>query len=421
MTVTKIDIRKPVAVRRLRVAAYARVSVDYAVNEHSLSAQISYYNSLIQKNPEWSYAGVYSDLGITGTKIDRPGFKRLLDDARSGKIDLILTKSISRFARNTVDLLNVVRELNRLEVPVYFEKENIWSNTADGELMLTLLASLAQAESLSISENVRWRIRKDFEQGIHHTYRLYGYDRIDGELVIDDYEAGIVRLIFHMYLEGKSPDEISKWLTEKGVKSPSGCDSFGYNKVCDILRDLSYTGDMVLQKKYISDTLAHKKMINRGELSKFIVENVIPQIIDKDTFEKVQTEIERRASLGIRAKTSAKFTPFTSKVICSKCGKSYRRQTKGKWHIWICSSKIDGRKTSCDCCNVPEKVLVHYTRQILGIYNFDDDDFCSKIDHIEVCDDCSLVFLLKDGTAVARKWSYNRSHQAVIEEDVSNA
>lgn len=316
-----------------KVAAYARVSSDYDKTEHSLSQQVSYYNKLIQSHPDWTFSGIYSDLGITGTKTNRDGFQKMMESARPGDIDMILTKSISRFARNTIDLLSSIRELKELGVVVYFERENIKSNSSEGEFLLTLLASFAQEESRSISENVKWSIRKGFENGIPHTFRLYGYDRKNGEFVINEREAEIVRLIFSEYLNGNTPDGIAKLLTEKGIKSPTGRPTFSYNKVCHILREIAYTGDMVLQKTYKENHLTHKKMKNKGELNKYFVEEALPPIISKETFQQTEEEIERRSKLGIKASNSISFSPFTSKFICSECKRHYRRRLKRNNHV----------------------------------------------------------------------------------------
>jgi site-specific DNA recombinase len=211
--VEKLTVKKNAETRKIKVAAYARVSTGKDAMLHSLSAQVSYYSRLIQEKPNWEYVGVYADEGISGTNETRQNFQRMLDDARLGKIDFILTKSISRFARNTVLLLETIRELKELGIAVYFEREKINSLTADGELMLSLLASFAQEESLSARENSRWSIKKRFEKGeIVGMAHLYGYDLVDGKLVINDKEAEVVRMIYRDYISGMQSGEIIKKL-----------------------------------------------------------------------------------------------------------------------------------------------------------------------------------------------------------------
>ena len=222
--IQKIEPTKPKINKRKRAAAYARVSVDKGRTMHSLSAQVSYYSNLIQKNPEWEYSGVYSDGGISGTSTDaRSEFQRLIKDAEDGKVDIILTKSISRFARNTVDLLETVRKLKAIDVEVRFEKEKINSLSGDGELMLSILASFAQEESRSISNNVKWSIQKRFKEGrINGRFNIYGYRWEGQDLVIEPKEAEVVRLIYANYMRGLSAEYTTRQLNKMGVTAMKG-------------------------------------------------------------------------------------------------------------------------------------------------------------------------------------------------------
>lgn len=220
--VTKLEPSVPVIPKRKKVAAYARVSMETERLHHSLSAQVSYYSELIQGNPKWEYAGVYADEAISGTSVNRPEFQRMLADCEAGKIDIILAKSISRFARNTVDLLNVVRHLKELGIEVRFEKEKINSLSGDGELMLTLLASFAQEESRSISENCKWGIRKRFKNGQMRTTKIYGYRVVNGQLEVVLEDAAVIRRIFELYLSGLSFYKTAIKLNEEGHKSYTG-------------------------------------------------------------------------------------------------------------------------------------------------------------------------------------------------------
>lgn len=255
----KVEPLVPVLPTRKKVAAYARVSMETERLHHSLSAQISYYSELIQSNPEWEYVGVYTDEFVTGTTADkRSEFQRLLADCEGGKIDIVLTKSISRFARNTVDLLETVRHLKELGIEVRFEKERINSLSGDGEVMLTLLASFAQEEIISLSNNVKWGTRKRSEQGIPNGhFQIYGYRWDEDHLVIELEEAKIVRLIFDNFLNGLSAESTEKQLEQMGVKSYKG-QHFSNSSIRQILGNITYTGNFLFQKEYVVDPITKK-------------------------------------------------------------------------------------------------------------------------------------------------------------------
>ncbi len=245
--IKKIEQTMPTLTVRKKVAAYARVSMESERMHHSLSAQVSYYSSLIQKNPEWEYAGVYADYGISGTGTkNRTEFNRMIADCEAGKIDIVLTKSIQRFARNTVDLLETVRHLKDIGVEVRFEKENINSMSGDGELMLSILASFAQEESRSISDNCKWAIRKGFQKGKLRTTKIFGYRAANGIYTIEPTEAQTVHRIFDLFLSGMSFYKISEKLNEEGAKSLKG-KPFSGNVVGQIIRNEKYTGNSLLQ------------------------------------------------------------------------------------------------------------------------------------------------------------------------------
>ena len=293
--ITKVEQTAPLPTRQ-RVAAYARVSCGKDEMLHSLAAQVSYYSNLIQGKPEWEYVGVYTDEAETGTKDSRPEYQRLLADCRARRIDLILTKSISRFARNTVTLLETVRELKDLGVGIYFEEQNLHSLSGDGELMLTILASYAQEESRSVSENQKWRIRKDFKEGKpSNNIRIYGFDYKDFKLTIIPEEAEVVRMIFTDYLSGLGKNAIMKKLVR--LKIPTKCGGrWSESTVGSILKNEKYIGDTCLQKGFIADHLTKLWKPNDGELPKYYVEGSHEAIIDRETFEAVQTEIAQRAA-----------------------------------------------------------------------------------------------------------------------------
>lgn len=410
--ITKIEHTMPVIQHRKRVAAYARISMESERMNHSLSAQISYYNNFIQKNPDWEFAGVYADNGISGTSTaKREEFKRMIEDAKNGKIDIILTKSIQRFARNTVDLLETVRALKDIGVEVRFEKENINSLSGDGELMLSILASFAQEESRSISENVKWATRKRFEQGIPNgQFQIYGYRWKDDKLVIEPDEAKIVKLIYDNFLKGLSAESTEKQLEEMGVKSYKG-GHFGNTSIRQILSNLTYTGNLLFQKEYVVDPITGKSKKNKGELPQYFVENTHESIIPMDVYKQVQDEIKRRRELGVRANWSIPTTCFTSKIKCSNCGKSYRRSGKRQrkdpdkvYYIWICLTKSEKGKRYCDAKSIPENTLKRVCAEVLGTEEFDETVFEERVDKIVVIRDDTLEFHFKDGSTYLQKW-----------------
>ena len=285
--IKKIEQTAIQSVRRKRVAAYARVSSGKDAQLHSLSAQISYYNNLIGNRGDWELVGIYADEAMTGTKENRPQFQRLLGDCRAGKIDMVIAKSITRLARNTVTLLETARELKALNIDIYFEKENIHTLSSDGELMLTLLASFAQEESRSASENVKWRIRKNFEKGIPTGGSMLGYRYEKGVLQVVPEEAETVKLIFDDFLSGMSATAIAKKLNRLKLPTKRG-GLWSKVSVDTILRQDKYTGDLILQKTYKSDHINKKRMENHGELPMYYVENSHEALIYKETFEMVQ-------------------------------------------------------------------------------------------------------------------------------------
>ena len=412
--INKIEPKIPQMPSRKKVAAYARVSIETERLQHSLSAQVSYYSELIQSNPEWEYAGVYADDGITGTKTNREEFQRLLADCEAGKIDIILTKSISRFARNTVDLLETVRHLKELGIEVRFEKERINSLSGDGEVMLTLLASFAQEEIISLSNNVKWGTRKRMEQGIPNGhFRIYGYRWEGDQLVIVPEEAAIVRRIFQNFLDGKSRLETEREFAAEGITTRDGCRWVDSN-IKVILTNITYTGNLLLQKEYIEDPLTKKRKKNRGELPQFYVEGTHEAIIDKETFDYVQAEIARRRELGAFANKSLNITCFTSKLKCSRCGCSYVRNQRANRTkhtstyddtivTWGCGTqkKKGGR---CSNKDIPERVLREACTAALDLEDFDEDIFLERVDTIQVLDGQVLEFHFYDGTISQIEW-----------------
>ena len=409
-TVEKIERKLPVLKTRKRVAAYARVSMESERMQHSLSAQVSYYSALIQKNPEWEYAGVFADYGISGTGTKkREEFNRMLAECEAGNIDIILTKSIQRFARNTVDLLNTVRHLKDLGIEVRFEKENINSLSGDGELMLSILASFAQEESRSISENVKWGTIKRFKQGIPNgKFSIFGYEWQDDKLVIVPEEAEIIRWMYAEYIKGASRIEIGRALMDRGIYTRQGKPWVDSN-VKVILTNITYTGNMLFQKEYCEDPITKHRRKNYGELPQYFVEDTHEAIIPMDEWQAVQDEFKRRRDLGPFGNKSLKLSAFSTKITCGCCGKHYRhsgkRNTAGEvYYIWTCQTKSQKGASACSSKNIPEKMLQNTTAEVLGLAEFDEDAFSQQIEEVIVIGDDTLTFRLYDGHEVTTKW-----------------
>ncbi|HGD3094720.1 TPA: recombinase family protein [Streptococcus agalactiae] len=311
-----IQAQKVTTIKRLKVAAYTRVSHTSLLQ--SLSNQVSHYSQLIQANPEWDYVGVYSDSAISGrSQAYRRDFQQLLEDCRKGKIDLILTKSISRFGRNTVELLETVRELKRLGISVRFEKEKIDTLTAEGELLLTLLASMAQEESQSISQNIRWRVKKRFEEGKPYIPQdIFGYRWNGDEYVIEPHEASIVRQVFEWYMEGLSAPKIAKRLDDRGERTRLG-NRFTKRVIYNMFDQEAYCGRLILQKTF-RDQFGSRSILNDGQMAKYIVENAHEAIVTPEYFQLVNQEKKRRARRRV-SKHDA-LAKLQGKVYCEHCG-----------------------------------------------------------------------------------------------------
>ncbi len=389
--------------KKLRVAAYVRVSEETKEAQHSLHAQIDFYQRKIHEKAEWELAGIYKDNGISGTDIKRrEGFVRLISDCEAGKIDLILVKSVSRFARNTLDLLRIVRHLKQLGIAVRFEEQNIDSLTEEGELLLTLMASVAQAESESISENVKWAIRKAFQKGIGNTKRrTFGYHWVDGTQTVIAEEAKVVERIFRDFLAGDSQTKIARKLTQEGVTSVNG-NPISVSAVGDILRNVTYTGNTLLQKTFIQDPISKKKVMNTGELPQYFVQDTHEAIIDMAIFEQVQEKLARNKEMGrFPYNHTGRKYPFTMKVICGCCGRHYTRQLWNtsaigkKRPTWVCTGKKAEKYRRCDSKNIPEVKLMEASAKVLGIPEFDEDIFFNKVESITVRGAHELLFCLK--------------------------
>lgn len=356
--------------RKKRVAAYARVSTEQDEQQNSYEAQIEYYSGYIKSKPEWEFVRVYSDEGISGTSYKkRDGFNEMIKDAMNGNIDLILTKSISRFSRNTVDSLSITRQLKSAGVEVYFEKENISSMDAQAELLFTIMSSIAQEESRSISENVRWGKQRSMEAGkvsLAWTHFLGFKKGPDGLPEIVEKEAETVRRIYNMYLDGQSFLSIADALTQDGIKTPSDKDLWRAETVRSILTNEKYKGDARLQKTYTVDFLTKETRVNNGERKQWYIHDSHDAIVSPETFELVQKEIERRCS----RKGCFYDSPFSNKVICGSCGSYYGHRVwhsnePCKKHIWRCNDKYHHDMV----CNTPKFEDYEMERAFLLVAN----------------------------------------------------
>ena len=413
--IEKTQLPTPPIPKLTRVAAYARVSSGKDAMLHSLSAQVSYYNRLIQSHPGWIFCGVYADEALTGTKDTRARFQRLLADCRAGKIDLVVTKSISRFARNTLTLLETVRELKSLGVDVYFEEQNIHSLSADGELILTILASYAQEESLSASENQKWRVQRNFQNGIPWNGTMLGYRYEDGTLVIHPQEAAVVRQIFGSYLDGSGAVAIAKSLNAQGIPSRFG-NQWSRSSIMRVLNNYTYTGNLLLQTTYRDNHLTKRKQQNNGQLPKYHIEDAHEAIISMRQFNAVQEEMRRRAEKHTPTYVPKNTYPFAGKLVCAGCGKHYRRKIKETGPVWICPTYNTQGKAACSSKAIPENILMTTTAEVLGLDTFDPNAFPGEITEVRVENGNRLVFLFTDGKECVKQWQDHSRAESWTEE-----
>lgn len=434
--------KMPVNARsRRKVAGYARVSTDSEEQLTSYEAQVDYYTKYIRSNPDWEFVDVYTDEGISATNTrHRDGFNRMIADALAGKIDLIVTKSVSRFARNTVDSLTAVRKLKEHGTEVYFEKEGIYTFDSKGELLITIMSSLAQEESRSISENITWGQRKRFADGkVSLPYKSFlGYRKgSDGLPEIVPEEAEIVREIYKLFIQGKTVNWIATHLTAKGIPTPRGKEKWQTSTIESILTNEKYKGSAVLQKKFTVDFLSKKMKVNEGEVPQYIVEQSHPAIIDPAQWQKVQDEMAVRK---FRGKHHNSLNPFSAKIVCGDCGGFYGSKV---WHstdkyrriIWQCNGKFKGK----DCCVTPHlyeddikrlflravaqltedrEVLLETCRMIHDEYLNTDaiDAECATLnDEIEIVSGLTKKLIAENATTAIPQDEYNRKYDALVE------
>lgn len=377
--------------RKRRVAAYARVSTNSDEQKTSYEAQVSYYTDYISAKPDWRFVQVYADKGITGTSTKRrERFKDMIADALAGKIDLIITKSVSRFARNTVDSLTTIRLLKEHGVEVYFEEQNIYTLDSKGELLLTIMSSLAQEESRSISENVTWGQRKRFADGkVSMPYKQFlGYRKGEnGEPEIVPEEAETVRRIYRLFLDGMTPYKIKLTLESEGTLSPSGRSTWQPRTILSILTNEKYKGDALLQKTFCTDFLTKKMKVNEGEVPQYYVENSHPAIVSDEVYEEVQLELERRRKLGRQHNSQH---CFSGRIYCGCCGSVYGSKV---WHsndkyrrtVWQCNARFV-KGTGCQTPHLSEPMIeqkfLAAFNQLLTQRDFIADDMQAILQHL---------------------------------------
>lgn len=350
-TITEITRQKPTP-PQIRLAAYCRVSSDSSDQLHSFAAQIKYYSEYCKRHPEYKFVDIYADEGITGTSMEkRDDFRRMLRDCKKGLIDRIIVKSMSRFARNTEEMLTALRALEQMEVSVYFEEQGLDTKSMNSEMFATFPGMVAQQESVSISQNMRWSYKKRMESGEFNCCApAYGFDLINGKLVINETEAAVIRRIFNLYLQGIGMQAIANILNNEGVRRQYGREKWHHTTVNYVLNNERYKGDALLQKQITTQALPFKKQRNHGEQPMYYVENSNPAIVSRETYEAVQALIKSRQP---SCKRKAKTYPLTRTLLCPDCGHTFRRQVVNGTAYWLCAEKATN-KTDCAWRRVKE-------------------------------------------------------------------
>ncbi|HEN0711919.1 TPA: recombinase family protein [Streptococcus agalactiae] len=438
--------------KKIKVAAYCRVSTDQEEQLSSYENQVNYYREFISKHEDYELVDIYADEGISATNTKkRDAFNRLIQDCRAGKVDRILVKSISRFTRNTLDCIKYVRELKELGVGVTFEKENIDSLDSKGEVLLTILSSLAQDESRSISENATWGIRKKFERGEVrvNTTKFMGYDKDENcKLIVNPQQAETVKFIYGKFLEGYSPESIAKYLNDNEIPGWTGKANWYPSAIQKMLQNEKYKGDALLQKTFTVDFLTKKRVQNDGQVNQYYVENSHEAIIDKDTWELVQLELERRKAYREEHQIKSYImqnddNPFTTKVFCAECGSAFGRKnwttSRGKRKVWQCNNRYRVKgQIGCQNNHIDEETLEkavvmavellsenvdllhgkwnkileenrplekHYCTKLADLINkssweFDSYEMCQVLDSITISEDGQITVLFLESSEV---------------------
>ena len=405
--VRKIEVPKKDTVRKLRVAAYCRVSTKYESQKSSIELQKDYYEGYIKAHPNWLFAGVYADYG-SRVRIDkRTEFQKMIQKVVNGEMDCIITKSISRFSGNTVDMLQTIRLLKEKGVTVWFEKENIRSADENIELVITIHTMLAQEEIRNMSENIQWGFKRRFEQGITlNNYKyFYGYDVINGELVINEQQAAVVRDIYEWYLQGMSLGQIKKRLEEKKIKTASGKDVWSKSVIQEMLCNEKYMGDCMLQKYFTEDYLSGKKAKNIGQRDKYYVHDSHEGIISKEKFLEVACEMNRRKNLVVKnddeiVKKGRKYNPqnvLGNILECEECGAAFRRRTERGKVVYRCATRMEkGREACKESPTVGEEWIKEELGKRVCGGEYDEEVVRKKVDKGLVAKDGEVKIVFRD-------------------------
>ena len=383
-TITEIT-RQKLAPSQIRLAAYCRVSSDSSDQLHSFAAQIKYYSEYCKRHPEYKFVDIYADEGITGTSMEkRDDFRRMLRDCKKGLIDRIIVKSMSRFARNTEEMLTALRALEQMEVSVYFEEQGLDTKSMNSEMFATFPGMVAQQESVSISQNMRWSYKKRMESGEFNCCApAYGFDLINGKLVINETEAAVIRRIFDLYLQGIGMQTIANILNDEGVRRQYGREKWHHTTVNYVLNNERYKGDALLQKQITTQTLPFKKQRNHGEQPMYYVENSNPAIVSRETYEAAQNLLRSRKTERCKRKTY----PLTGKLRCPECGRAFRHQVvNGKAH-WIGSCRSSGA-TDCQHRHVREDIVYEiFTDMVIKLKTYRGELLGTLIHQMETMQD----------------------------------
>ena len=405
--IRKKEVPAKNAVKKLRVAAYCRVSTKYESQKSSIELQKAHYEKFIQEQPDWLLAGVYVDYGSRCRIAKRAEFQKMIQRALNGEIDCIITKSISRFSGNTVDMLQVISALKENGVTVWFEKENIRSTDKNIELVITIHTMLAQEEIRNMSENIQWGFKRKFEQGVTlNNYKFfYGYDVVDGELVINEQQAEVVMDIYDWYLQGMSLGQIKDKLEENHIKTASGKVIWSKSVIHEMLCNEKYMGDCMLQKYITEDYLTGKKVKNKGQRDRYYVYDNHPGIISKEKFLTVACEMNRRKSLtvnvdGEMVKMNRKYNPqnvLGNILECEECGATYRRRTERGKVVYRCATRIEkGREACKESPTIGEEWIKEELRHRICGGEYDDEVIKKKISRVLVGKDGQLKILFRD-------------------------
>ncbi|WP_265447707.1 recombinase family protein [Acetivibrio straminisolvens] len=400
---------KPIENKKLRAAAYCRVSTSGPEQLRSLNIQIKTYTKMIKSHPNWIFAGVFHDIESGLRRSGRKGLDKLLKKAANGKVDYIIAKSISRVSRDTLEVLKIIRFLRERGINMHFENEKLDSIEADKEFEITLRGMLAQDESRNISENIQWGIQRKFEKGeIYSKYKNFmGYTCVDGEIVIVPEQAEVVRKIFDLYLQGLSLGQIKVYLESQGIKTVTGNEIWDTKTIQRMLTNEKYKGDTMLQKTFTEDFMTGKRSKNIGQRNRYYVKDSHPAIVSAEVFDKVQEEMAKRSRLVSKEDGTAEISgsKYNGKyllgnlLMCGDCGASYRRRTERGKVVWRCAARVEKGKDACPYSPTLDEEWVQDTLGVAICQNgiYDESKIREEVDKIQVFGDYILIFR-KDGS-----------------------